>query len=99
MPRVHVYMGDRACDVFIDNCPFGSRTTVPLAFRVHGPGLLPSGRTTAGLPVPHAKSLSRPAGKTGVLSAQLNAAPGMEITAVLTACGFVEAGKTRPASL
>src|SRR5690242_19869281 len=99
MPRVHVYIGDRAFWVFIDSPPPGSLTTVPLALSVQGLGLLPSGRTIAGLPVPHAKSELRPAPNTGALSAQVNPGPGMETTAVLTACGFVEAGNTKPASL
>ena len=85
--------------MFIANWPFGSVKTVPLAFSVQGPGTAPSARTTAGLPVPQAKSPFRFAGKTGTLGAQLNAGPGMEITAVLTACGFWEAGITSPLSL
>jgi hypothetical protein len=51
------------------------------------------------MPVPHAKSLLRFAGKTGTLGNQLKVAPGMEITAVLTACGFCEAANTKPLSL
>jgi hypothetical protein len=85
MPSVHVNRGDRTLDVFILNWPFGSLTTVPLAFSVHGEGVVPPGVEINGLPVPHAKSEFRPAGKTGTLTAQLNAAPGMEGTPVFTA--------------
>jgi hypothetical protein len=65
--------------------PLGSLTTVPLALRVQGEGVVPPGVVISGLPVPQAKSLLRLAGKTGTLTAQFNAGPGMEGTPVLTA--------------
>ena len=90
MPSVHVYMGERAFDVFIESWPLGSLTTVPLALMVQGEGVVPL--ASVRFPVPHAKSLLSVDGNTGWPTVQFNPEPGTTSCPFRTACGLAEAG-------